>query len=191
MSKYDEMSAEALLRSYNENVEIARSKGLDRYKPMTQFTDKETGIQHLEEIESSIRAAVEAVKAESTPARKREPSKAKLREEGEKAVKEFSKKKKAEAKEAKAPTNKGGKTQSFIGAIEVRIGTNKEKLASILIKNVNKSLSMTEVCKHVYGKGDSPAIVNVIGGLINTIKEKKLNYTIKKEKDKIGLYTSK
>jgi len=193
---YDSMSAEALLRAYNENVEIARSKGLEHYKPMVQFPDKETAIKHLESIDSSIRATVEATQAELSGRRKREPTKAELRVEGAKAVKTFAKKKKAEAKEAKAEPeqtkpSKGGKAPSFIEAIGVREGTNKEKLASLLIKNVNKSLPMSEVCKHVYGKGDSPAIVNVIGGLINNIKEKKLNYTIKREKDRIGLYTSK
>lgn len=207
-SQYDGMASDALLRAYNENVEIARSKGLDHYKPMVQFSDRESAIKHLDSIDSSIRAAVEASKAELTGKRKREPTKAELRVEGTKAVKAFTKKKKAEEKEAKAaakatvkeetktpPPRKGGKSASatgnFIEDVGVREGTNKEKLASLLIKNVNKSLTMTEVCKHVYGKSDNPAIVNVIGGLINNIKEKKLNYQIKREKDRIGLYASK
>lgn len=208
-SAYDGMGSDALLRAYNENVEIARSKGLDHYKPMVQFPDKEAAIKHLESIDSSIRAAVEAAKAELTGKRKREPTKAELRVEGTKAVKAFTKKKKAEAKaEAKetvkeevkavtktSPPRKGGKSASatgnFIEDVGVRLETNKGKLASLLIKNVNKSLTMTEVCKHVYGKSDNPAIVNVIGGLINNIKEKKLSYQIKREKDRIGLYTSK
>ena len=208
-NNYEGMTPDALLRAYNEQVEVARSKGLEQYKPLTRFEDEETAKKHLEQIESSIRASVEASKAEAAPQRKKEPTKAELRTEGVKAVKTFNSRKKKEAKEQKAaekaekaaakakevPAPKQqkavGKSADFIEAAGLREGTNKAALASLLVKNINKSIPLAEVCKHVYGKGSNPAITNVIGGLIINIKEKGLKYEIKKDKENVGLYTSK
>jgi hypothetical protein len=190
-TKYDDYSAEALVRAYNESVEVAKSKGLTTYKPVQRFPDDETAKQNLEMIESSIRAAVEVEKTETIVKRKR-PTKAVLRAEGEKAVETFGKKTKTKAtKKSASKGNTVTKGTEFLEVIEVREGTNREKLALLLIKNVNKSLPISEVCKHVYGKSENPALFNVVNGLIVTLKKKKLPYQVKKEKGKIGLYTTK
>lgn len=99
---YADMDTSALVRAFNEAVEIALSLGLQHYKPVTRFPDKAIALDHLKQIDSSIKAARGAESAEKKPDRKREPeatkpvvpvkqSKAELREAGEAAVEEFQK----------------------------------------------------------------------------------------------------
>lgn len=99
---YAEMDTSALVKAYNESVEIALSLGLQHFKAVTRFPDKALALDHLNKIDSSIKAARSAEAAENKPERKREPvvakpvvpakpSKAELRQAGEEAVEEFKK----------------------------------------------------------------------------------------------------
>lgn len=87
------------------------------------------------------------------------------------------------AKEAR--TGKGGE---FLDAIEARDGTNKAKLAALLMDRLGKDVKLTEVTKAVYGTTSNPAIAAVINGIAGTLKKKNVPYEIRRKDDALGLY---
>ena len=63
----------------------------------------------------------------------------------------------------------------------VRVGTNRAKLATFLLNNKGKERSVADAIRSVYGNRDAekkPALMRVVFGLDNIIKDAKLPYEI-------------
>lgn len=196
MSKYDNMELDQLVRAYNETVEIAATKGLER-KPVTKFADRDVALKAIEAIESSLRAHGAGEKASKkqkgkapvpapVPAKKAAGGKG---TEGKKPPASSVTTRKVGQREA--VTSATGKLGDFHKSLSLKEGTNKEKLATLLFNKLGKELSLSEVCKSVYGK-ENPAIEAVIGGLSKTLSVASSPYVIKRSKEKgVGLYPAK
>jgi hypothetical protein len=214
MAQYDKLDENELARAYNTLVDTARAKGLDRFRPVTRFKDKNEGLKYIELIESSIRArevAERAAKlADKTPRQKGEatpqpvPEKpeqtakdddtmASVKKGAKKGAKKASAKKAAKApkaaaakKEYERPTGKAGE---FTAKLGTRPGTNRDKLALVLFANLGKMVPAEKVCKEVYGKSEySPKINNVLNGLRDDIDAAKAPFNIKREDNAFGLF---
>lgn len=212
MAKYDTMSPEQLVSAYNGLVDTARGMGLDAYRPVTRFKDKDDALKYIAAAESGIRARQSSEKAVAQEARKptgpipREvspPPKAATTKDtnqmaaktAKKTAKKAAPKKGAKkAKTAKAAGPKvyerpAGKKGEFTAKLNTRPGTNKDKLALFLFDNLGKMIAADKVTKAVYGSADAPGLNNVVNGLRIDIDAAKLSYHIKREGSEIGLYT--
>lgn len=215
MAKYDTMSPEQLVSAYNSLVDTARSMGLDAYRPVTRFKDKDDALKYIAAIESAIRARQSSEKTAAQEARKptgpipkevSPPPKAEPVKDTKKMATKTAKKtakKAAPAKKAKAAKNGAakvaagpkvyerptGKKGEFTGKLNTRPGTIKDKLALFLYDNLGKMIAADKVTKAVYGSADAPGLNNVVNGLRVGIDAAKLSYHIKREGSEIGLYS--
>lgn len=215
VSKYEKMGQTKLTDAYNRLVAECEQRQMgDLAKPVARFPDEEAARKAVHDLEAAIR---ERIRTDLEKRNRANPpqSQIKLPEHpaGEEATEAQPKKTrkspaKAEAK-ADAPAKPSGKPaaseapkgtsplpktktsalQAFLVSIEAREGTNKAKLAACLFDNFGKAVKLSEVCKHVYGKGTViPAINAVISGVIAAIKKKQLAYQVKRTEDTVGLY---
>jgi hypothetical protein len=227
MSKYDKMGQTQLTEAYNKIVDECKRRQMgDLAEPVARFPDEETARTAVIDLETKVRAHIDAdlAKKRATGTRtgtEAAEAKAKAPVNDPATLKPDSKLgkgkgkagAKAQAEPAAKPAPKGGTKagaaaesvlstspavkkaptalEGFLGQIEAREGTNKEKLATCLFKNFGKDVKTSEVCKHVYGNAKVvPAINAVIAGLSSTIKKKKLAYEIKRKEDSVGLYAA-
>jgi hypothetical protein len=195
MAKYESMTPEQLATAYNYLVDEARSKGLDRFRQIPRFKDKDEGLKYIEAIESSIRARAaseKAAKAEGSRKRANEPTPQEVTKETEEmatknGAKNGAKKKAAKKSAKKAATPKkaaverpAGKAGEFTGKINTRPGSATDKLALHLFANLGKMVPLAKVPE-----------AQRLADLRNKIAEAKASYHIKRDREKnaIGLYT--
>jgi hypothetical protein len=211
MSKYDSMGPEQLAREYNTLVETARGMGLDSFRQVARFKDKDAGLEAIARVESSIRARQASEKAAkqqagsktgpvarevipASPQPKGEDTMA-TNGNGKKGAKKGAKKAKKAKKAAAGPKvyeRPAGKKGEFTAKLGTRPETNKDKLALFLFENLGKAVPVEKVAKAVYGNGSEKsvkALTNVVGGLKNDIDAAKVSYHIKREDSSIGLFT--
>jgi hypothetical protein len=214
MTKYETMGPEQLASEYNKLVDEARAKGLDTFRQVARFKDKDAGLEAIAQIESRIRARLSSEKAVKQEARDKTGPTARevipASPKPEKDDKEMAtakngnggKKKKAAkkkvAKKAKAATapkgpkvyeRPAGKLGEFTEKLGTRPGTNRDKLATCLFTNLGKLVEVGKVNKAVYGSAEAKGLNNVVNGLRNDIDAAKLSYHIKREDNSIGLFT--
>jgi hypothetical protein len=214
MAKYEEMSAEQMAREYNGLVETARGLGLDRFRPVARFKDKDEGLRYIEAVESSIRARQASDQAVKQQARTKTGPVAKevtptsppipqRKDEDEMATKngKNGKAKKAKAKKAgpkkaaaaeKAP--RAGKVGAFLDQIDARAGSNQEKAGTALFNSLGKPMKVEALCKAVYGKAEVNTAINaVLNGLRGAIEGAKAAYNIQRDRKEgtVGLFAGK
>jgi hypothetical protein len=217
MTKYETMGTEQLASEYNKLVDEARAKGLDSFRQVARFKDKDAGLEAIAQIESSIRARQTSEKAVKQEARDKtgptareviptspKPEKddnemttanngtAKKGAAKKKAAKKKVAKKAAAPKGPKVYERPAGKKGEFTAKLNTRPDTNKDKLALFLFDNLGKPVPVEKVAKAVYGNGSEKsvkALTNVVGGLKNDIDATKAGYHIKREDSSIGLYS--
>jgi hypothetical protein len=175
---------------YNELVTEANAVGLNGYKPIaTRFRDAATGAKRCEALAEAIEAhkakiasgeitaaSPEAAVVEEAPAAEnQETSKMARTATAKKAKKAAPAKKAAKAAAPKVEKQRTGVVAEF----GTREGTNREKVLLALYAKKNKPVTLNEVAKAVYGKGDDEnrlKVKAVIVGLNMMIEAGKLPY---------------
>lgn len=180
-------SATNYVEQYNGLVEEAREIGLNGYKPIsTRFRDEATGAKRCEALAEAIeahRAKVEGEAAQPPSEEVVEPSPPENQEK--KKMPKTSAKKKAKAAPAKKAAKAAPKPvvekvrTGIVGEFGTREGTHRENVLLALYAKKNKAVSLTDLAKTVYGKGDHEnrmKVKAVIVGLNMMIEEGKLPY---------------
>lgn len=213
MAKYDTMNPEQLVAAYNLLVETARAMGLDSFRSVARFKDKDDALKYIAAVESSIRArqssektakqqegrkitgpvATEVspqpkAKEEPTMTTKKTAKKVAAPKKTAKTAKKVAAKKVAAAPGPKVYERPAGKKGEFTAKLGTRPGTNRDKLALFLFDNLGKMVGADKITKAVYGKADANGLTNVVNGLKLDIEAAKVSYHIKREGGEIGLY---
>lgn len=173
------MDGPTLVRAFNEMANSDTGKELSA-RTVVRFADTKTGIKRCEMLASSIRARKEGLSAPEPRAAAKKPSP----------------KAKAPAKEKTLGANTSA--NKLAAEFEARAGTNREKLLVALDASYRKLVPLNTLLKAVYGSQNTEnkgALMMSIKGALLTIKNNKLPYQIKKEKNaekeiSFGLYPS-
>jgi hypothetical protein len=182
------------VKKYNELVEEAKALGLTAKPISRRFRDPETGAKRCEALAEAIEAqrakiasgevetaAPPEEAAEEAPPPSNQETKKMVKSSTAKkpAAKKVVAKKAARAKPVAAQKAAAEKRNGPAGEFGTREGTNREKVLLVLHAKKNKPVTLTEVAKSVYGKGDDEnrlKVKAVIVGLNMMIEEKRLPY---------------
>lgn len=160
------MSMKELVDEYNSMVEEIEQKfpsGSISWARKTQkFSDRQSGIQRCQKLESSINAFKKGQKESN---------------DEEKAVSKAPKEKAV----SKAPK------EQFLSDWGLREGTNVARLVKKLLDNLEKDLKMNDIVKFIYGDVEANGINNVINNVKHHIKKNSLPFILTSNKQSIRL----